>query len=184
MLRVPRPRPTRGTGPAKKALGRSAIWPVRSPGGVLAGPVRSSGRPPWPPSGGPHPRQGSAGAHLSSAVPPSESPPGARGGEVCPNLLQRPRSRRSAGRETLIFRASSRGRSRPGGPLQQIWTNFAPDRPRSPTRPTGPAGVSPQRVSTGNDAAHHPGERGSLVLEGTSGGEDLFEPVRGERLGG
>jgi len=51
-----------------------------------------------------------------------ESPPGARGGEVCPNLLQRPRSRRSTGRESLIFRASSRGRSRPGTPLQQIWT--------------------------------------------------------------
>ena len=94
MLRVPRPRPTRGTGPAEKVLGRPAIWPVRSPGGVLAGPVRSSGRPPWPPSGGPHPRQGPAGAHLSSAVPPPESPPGVRGGEVCPNLLQRPRSRR------------------------------------------------------------------------------------------
>ena len=46
-----------------------------------------------------------------------------RSGAGCPNLLQRPRSRRSAGRETLIFRASSRGRSRRGAPLQQIWTN-------------------------------------------------------------
>ena len=137
MLRVPRPRPTRGTGPAEKVLGRPAIWPVRSPGGVLAGPVRSSGRPPWPPSGGPHPRQGPAGAHLSSAVPPPESPPGVRGGEVCPNLLQRPRSHRSAGRESLIFRASARRRSRPGAPLQQIRTRPRPGPPRSsPTRPT------------------------------------------------
>ena len=46
---------------AKKAFGRPETWPVRSPGGVLAGPVRSSGRPLWPPSGGPHPRQGPAG---------------------------------------------------------------------------------------------------------------------------
>ena len=40
----------------------------------------------------------------------------------CPNLLQRPRPGRSAGRESLIFRASSRGRSRRGTSLWQIWT--------------------------------------------------------------
>ena len=54
----------------------------------------------------------------------------------CPNLLQRPRSRRSAGRESLIFRAFILGRSGRGAPLQQIWTRPAPDRPRSPTRTT------------------------------------------------
>ena len=43
-----------------------------------------------------------------------------RGGAVCPNLLQRPRSRRSARGESLIVRASSRGRSRPGAPLKVI----------------------------------------------------------------
>ena len=52
--------------------------------------------------------------------------PGGRGGAVCPNLLQRPGSSRSAGGESLIFRASSRGRSRPGAPLQQIWTRPRP----------------------------------------------------------
>ena len=55
---------------------------------------------------------------------------GARGGAGCPNLLQRPRSRRSAGRETLIFRAFSRRRSRPGAPLQQIWTRPRPGPPQ------------------------------------------------------
>ena len=42
-------------------------------------------------------------------------PCGARGGAGCPNLPQRPGSRRGAERETLIFRASSRRRSRRGG---------------------------------------------------------------------
>ena len=51
---------------------------------------------------------------------------GARGGVVCPNLLQRPGSSRSAGGESLIFRASSHRRSRPGAPLQQIWTSPRP----------------------------------------------------------
>ena len=51
-----------------------------------------------------------------------DSPRGATGGAGCPNLLQRPESRRDAGGESLIFRASSRGRSRPGAPLWQIWT--------------------------------------------------------------
>ena len=55
---------------------------------------------------------------------------GLAGAEFCPNLLQRPGSRRSAERETLIFRASSRGRSRLGAPLQQIWTNGTAAGPR------------------------------------------------------
>ena len=57
-----------------------------------------------------------------------------RGGAGCPNLLQRPGSRRGAGRESLIFRASSRGRSRRGAPLQQIWTGSGSGRFR--LRPT------------------------------------------------
>ena len=47
---------------------------------------------------------------------------GDRGGAGCPNPLQSPRSRRGARRESLIFRASSRRRSRLGAPLQQIRT--------------------------------------------------------------
>ena len=50
----------------------------------------------------------------------------ARGGASCPNLLQRPPSRRGAGGGSLVFRASSRGRSRSGVPLQQIWTGPRP----------------------------------------------------------
>ena len=60
----------------------------------------------------------------------------AHGSAGCPNLLQRPRSSRSAREESLIFRASSPCRSRPGAPLQQIRTCPAPDRSRSPTRTT------------------------------------------------
>ena len=78
----------------------------------------------------------------------------------CPNLLQRPRSGRSAERESLIFRASSRGRSGRGAPLQQIWTRPAPDRPRSPTRTTPcppiPAG---DRSRPGQPARAGPRER-------------------------
>ena len=53
----------------------------------------------------------------------------------CPNLLQRPRSSRSTGGETLIFRASSRGRSRRGAPLQQIWTRPHPRPSQKPHQP-------------------------------------------------
>ena len=117
------------------------------------------------------------GTALSSAkctsrrpgAPRGDGPPGARGGAVCPNLLQRPPSRRSAGGESLIFRGSSRGRSGRGAPLQQIWTRPAPDRPRSPTRTTPrppiPAGDrsrpgQPARAGTGlrnaSPARHNP----------------------------
>ena len=63
------------------------------------------------------------------AIRPVTASPRGRGGVVCPNLLQRPRSSRSAERESLIFRAFVRGRSRPGAPLQQIrtGTRFGPD---------------------------------------------------------
>ena len=57
---------------------------------------------------------------------------GARGGAVCPNLLQRPGPSRSTGRETLIFRASARGRSRRETPLQQIRTRSRPGSPQEP----------------------------------------------------
>ena len=57
---------------------------------------------------------------------------GARGGAVCPNLLQRPGPSRSTGRETLIFRASTRGRSRRETPLQQIRTRPRPGSPQEP----------------------------------------------------
>ena len=60
------------------------------------------------------------------------APPGVRDGAVCPNLLQRPRSSRSAGGESLIFRASSHRRFRPGAPLQQIRTRPRPGPPQEP----------------------------------------------------
>ena len=61
----------------------------------------------------------------------------------CPNLLQRPRSSRSAGGETLIFRASSRGRSRRGAPLQQIWTDRRPDQSHAPHASHSSGGFRP-----------------------------------------
>ena len=48
------------------------------------------------------------------------------GGAGCPNLLQRPGSRRSAREESLIFRGSAPGRSGRRTPLQQIWTSPRP----------------------------------------------------------
>ena len=72
------------------------------------------------------------GLRPARGAPPGD-PRRRRGGASCPNLLQRPRSRRSARRESLIFRASACRRSRRETPLQQIWTRPAPVRPRSPT---------------------------------------------------
>ena len=70
----------------------------------------------------------SGGAPRSSwgKIGPAEPASGAPEGLRCPNLLQRPESRRSTGGESLIFRASSRDRSRPGAPLQQIRTQPRP----------------------------------------------------------
>ena len=62
----------------------------------------------------------------------------------CPNLLQRPRSGRSVGRESLIFRASSRGRSRRGTSLWQIWTRPRPGPSQEP-HPHHPAPAHPRR---------------------------------------
>ena len=70
------------------------------------------------------------------AIGPAAALSGGVAAASCPNLLQRPRSRRSAGRESLIFRAFLRRRSRPGAPLQQIRTRLRPGPSRSsPTRP-------------------------------------------------
>ena len=79
----------------------------------------------------------------------------------CPNLLQGPRSGRSAERESLIFRGSSRGRSGRGAPLQQIWTRPAPDRPRSPTRTT-PRPPIPAAATTPDPRTVAPSEKGPL----------------------
>ena len=69
-----------------------------------------------------------------------DSPRGATGGAGCPDLLQRPESHWDAGGESLIFRASARRRSRPGAPLQQIWTRPRPGPPQeSHTHHTAPA---------------------------------------------
>ena len=85
---------------------------------------------------------------------------GATGGAVCPNLLQRPRSRRSAGRESLIFRASSRGRSRRGAPLQQIWTRSRPGSFQKPHPPHRVKGFTPGRTGTGRHSDPTPGGKG------------------------
>ena len=85
--------------------------------------------------------------------PARGAPPGARGGAVCPNLLQRLPSHRIAGGESLIFRASSRGRSRPGAPLQQIRTTARPRPPQEPHphHPRARPPPSPRRkYSTGS----------------------------------
>lgn len=63
---------------------------------------------------------------------PRRSLRGAHGGAGCPNLPQRTRFRRITGRESLIFRAFSRGRSRRGAPLQQIWTCSRPSPSQEP----------------------------------------------------
>ena len=73
-----------------------------------------------------------------------DAPPGARGGAGCPNLPQRPGSRRGVRRETLILRASSRRRSRRGAPLWQIWTRPRPEPPQEPH----PHHSAPARVTT------------------------------------
>ena len=93
------------------------------------GSARGSGRAPRPPSAR-GPAQAGPGAEARAQAAAART--GARGGAVCPNLLQRPGPGRSTGRETLIFRASPRRRSRPGAPLQQIRTRPRPGSPQEP----------------------------------------------------
>ena len=115
-----------------QALARSA-QPSSGPGAVVGG--RGSG--PRILASPEHP-----GCPMSPMCPIGAGVRGARSiyrRVGCPNLLQRPRSGRSAGGESLVFRAFLRGRSGRGAPLQQIWTCPAPDRPRSPTRTTATA---------------------------------------------
>ena len=87
----------------------------------------------------------SSGARLVVGVLVVVALSGVRGGAVCPNLLQRPGSSRGAGGGSLIFRASSRGRSRSGAPLQQIWTTARPESSQEP-HPHHRAGVPPRRT--------------------------------------
>ena len=156
-IRPRRPRPSASAGPAQAP--RSARSPLnprertssrRSRGlpGDLArqGGVRAvwavlprgrrgrTGRPP-----GPRPPS----VRVSAPTPTSWTSPRratalprpVRGGVGCPNLPQRPRPSRNAGRESLIFRASVRRRFRRGAPLWQIWTRPRPGSPQEPHPP-------------------------------------------------
>ena len=105
----------------------------------------------------------SAGAIAGTAVRA-----GARDGAVCPNLLQRPGSGQNAGRETLIFRASSRRRSRPGAPLQQIRTRPRPGSPQEP-HPHHPVPTHPRHHAVPGRSGEFSGEKVPLRLLGTGG---------------
>ena len=105
--------------------------------------------------------------------------PGARGGAGCPNLPQRPGSGRSAGGESLIFRASAHRRSRPGAPLWQIWTRPppriipgatpAPSHARSSPTPRRPRPLSRQSCEVRLNEPFSSGESSSGVLRGDAG---------------
>ena len=92
--------------------------------------------------------------------PPRGPLPGARGGAVCPNLLQRLGSSRGPRGESLIFRASSRRRSRRGAPLRQIWTRPAPGMPQEPHLHRPAPAHPPHRADPGPRTAA-PDEKGS-----------------------
>ena len=100
------------------APGPVRVWRCPSRTGAPTGPEESTG--PW--------EVVQAGAR--PAARPVTAPPGWPEGAGCPNLPQRPRSSRNAGRESLIFRASVRRRSRPRASLWQIWTRRHPDPPQ------------------------------------------------------
>ena len=87
------------------------------------------------------------GGRPGAVVATRAAHPGVHGGAVCPNLLQRPRSRRGAGEESLIFRGSYRGRSRSGAPLQQIWTRPRPGPPQE-SHQHHPGRVRPRTTRT------------------------------------
>ena len=83
-------------------------------------------------------RAGPGGVVQAGAGPaarPATALPARSEGVVCPNLPQRPRSSRSAGGESLIFRAFLRGRYRRGAPLWQIWTRSRPGSSQEPHPP-------------------------------------------------
>ena len=122
--------------------GRPSPWPV--------GPVRSPGCPLWSSPG--------LGRPFQRPVPATDRPvapfPGVRSDAGCPNLPQRPGSSRSAREESLIFRASSRRRSRPGAPLWQIRTRPRPGPSHQPRQHQNPGAP---RVTFGADLV---GDRG------------------------
>ena len=119
-----------------------AAGPMATTADTPAGPPGRSGRPPRPP-------------------PDSRRPSRARGGAVCPNLLQRPGSSRGAGGESLIFRASSRGRSGRGAPLQQIRTRPRPGPPQEP-HPHHLAPARPRHHDDPGPRTAAPGEKVSV----------------------
>ena len=82
---------------------------------------------------------------IGPAEPSSEAPEGL----CCPNLPQRPRSRRNAGGESLIFCAFDCGRSRPRAPLWQIWTRSHTGPPQEPHPHHHAKGFVPGHAGTG-----------------------------------
>ena len=137
--------------PSSSGRRRAAVPPSadRAPGGSL------------PDGAGLFPDRSRGIGPFSPGIVVRVDPPGARGGADCPNLLQRPGSRRSAGGESLIFRASSRGRSRPGAPLQQIRTRPRPGPPQEPHQHHSAAARLRHHDDPGPRTAD-PGEKGSL----------------------
>ena len=132
---------------------------------VLGGRGRSSG------AGGSGPRILASPEHPGCPMSPMRPiGAGVRGARSiyrrvgCPNLLQRPRSGRSAGGESLVFRAFLRGRSGRGAPLQQIWTNPRP-RPSQEPHPHHRDPLNPcsrrRRSRRCTAAAISPGLRGA-----------------------
>ena len=128
----------------KRSAGSSASVVLRHPPRARRFPVeRADGRCAfdWKPARSR--RNGGVPAGAGPAARPVTAPPGQPEGAVCPNLPQRSRSRRSAGGESLIFRAFLRRRSRPGAPLQQIRTRPRPGPPQEP-HPQHPAPAHPR----------------------------------------
>ena len=106
-----------------------------------------------------HPGIGAGPARGAGVIAEAAVRAGARGGAGCPNLLQRPGSRLSAGGESLIFRASARRRSRRGTPLQQIRTRPRPEPPQAP-HPHHPAPARPRHRADPGRSGDLPGEKG------------------------
>ena len=134
--------------------------PPHGPGGAPAsGRTLESGRPRVVGrSRGPRPVVGAPAAVVFDPTTPF--PEGSAAAD-CPNLPQRPRSRRSAGRESLIFRASSRRRSRLGAPLWQIWTRPGPGPPQKP-HTSHRVGAPQRRTRTRSGDGAPTGHRPSL----------------------